>query len=280
MRLKAHAKLNLFLDLKQKLPNCYHEVEFVNTQLVLHDTITLTHRDEGIRVECTHPEVPKYETNVCWKIAEIMRMRCNGDCGVTINIKKRIPVSAGFGGGSADAAATLIGLNELWDLQLSQEEMVYELKKISTDACYSVVGNTCIVNGIGDIVQQIEPAPKMYIVLVRPDIKLPQTKTKWMYKQIQVNEGKYDASKMVRAIKSGDIERITKNMRNRFETLRIPDYKPVFELISKLKKHSLNAMLAGSGPSVVAVTKTEKQAIRLKDKLKKEHRQVYVTETL
>lgn len=266
INIKAYAKLNLFLSIKGKRPDWYHEIEAVNTELDLYDEITLKETDrEGIYIECKQEDIPKAEYNMCYRAAEIMQNKMPEKKGVIIELKKDIPVAAGLGGGSADAAAVMKGLNELWKLNLSESDLVYDAFKISSDTCYSIVGGLCMVKGKGSTVEKLGNIPKLPIIVVMPKVKEVTHKTKTMYKlyDTAAKKSELDIEPMLAAVKNSSIAKIASSIGNSFHDISYEGYSEVFKLLDELKKQCLNAAICGSGPAVFGICKDEKQMKKL-----------------
>jgi 4-diphosphocytidyl-2-C-methyl-D-erythritol kinase len=270
IKLKAHAKLNLFLDIVSRRQDGFHEIEFVNCQLDLHDLITVDKIDKGIMIGTDDPNLPTDSSNFCYKAAESMINRCDLDCGVNIHIKKNIPYIGGLGGGSADTAEVIKGIDKLFGLNLSMEEMVKIALPLTSDACYCLVGDACRVTGIGEKCEKIAKMPRLDIVLIDPKIGMPKNKTAYMYKSFDaIQEPKHGSiNQMVDAIKRQDVEKISKYLFNSFEQVEIDEYRALKKIIKDLIDIGcLNSCLCGSGPTVFGML--PKDNSNIKDKIMK-----------
>jgi len=255
--IKAHAKLNLFLDILGKRQDGFHEVDFINCNLAMHDIITIEKiKKEEIIITSDNPKVPLDEKNFCHKIVSIIKEKYNL-CGIKIHIEKNIPFIGGLGGGSADAAATLIGLNQLFSLNLSDKEMIEIIKPITSDGCYCVVGGLCRVKGIGEKVEKlIFNIPKFNIILIQPEIKLPDKKTQWMYSNYDnmIKKELGDIKKMISALSEGNQGQFFSSIYNTFTQLPVSEYDVSRELILNLERLGCKkASLCGSGPTVFGI---------------------------
>ncbi len=271
--LYSPAKLNLVLDLIRKREDGYHEVEFVMQELDVHDIImieTIPHTSE-IFLSCTDESVPLNEKNSCHKatilMQEELRQQNKPIQGVKIHIEKKIPSAGGLGGGSSNAATTLKGLNTLWNLNLSTQNLIELAGKIGSDDAFFIRGATCVARGRGEIIEPIEKCPRLELAFIVPPVNVPEQKTKWIYSHFDVNkvESHPSVSRMREAIRSKDVEKITHEMGNVFETLDVPEYTVVFALVEGLKQMPgvRTSMLAGAGPTVVAVCDSEKTASQI-----------------
>ncbi len=166
---KAPAKINLSLDALSKRPDGYHEVEMIMTMVDLADRIDLTEtNDDRITVDVSEGFVPNDHRNLAYQAADLLKKRFNVKKGVSIYITKRIPVAAGLAGGSSDAAATLKGLNQLWQLGLTQDELAELGAEIGSDVSFCVYGGTALATGRGEIIQQIASPPPCWVILAKP----------------------------------------------------------------------------------------------------------------
>ncbi len=179
--LEAHAKLNLTLEVLGKRTDGYHEVASIMQTIELADTVTLTPSQE-LTLSCSDPSLDGTD-NLAWKAADLLRRKCDASLGADIQIEKRIPIAAGLGGGSADAAATLVGLNKLWDLRLSTDDLRVMGAELGSDVPFLVDGGTAIALGRGERIRQL-PGPELpWFVLAVPEVDLPD-KTASMYRAL------------------------------------------------------------------------------------------------
>ena len=168
---KAYAKINLVLDVTGRLPNGYHEVSMVMQNVGIHDTLTFTKRgDEQIVLTTDDGQLPLGEDNLIYKAVLLLRELTGNKDGVTIHLEKRIPVAAGMAGGSTDAAATLLGVNELLGLGLQKKQLQKESVRIGADVPNCVLGKTAHARGIGEKLTEIASPPQAYLVVAKPDI--------------------------------------------------------------------------------------------------------------
>jgi len=170
IKLRAYAKLNLSLNVTGKRPDGYHDIDSVMQSISLHDEVDINVADSGIKVKCS---IPGIEDNIAQKAAELLFAEAKVKGGVSIHIKKNIPLSAGLGGGSADAAATLIGLNKLLDLNLHKDKLLEIGAKIGSDVPFCLVGGTARCTGKGEIIERINPQTGAVFMLVIPKIEVP-----------------------------------------------------------------------------------------------------------
>lgn len=281
IKLKAYAKINLTLDVVGKKDNGYHLLETVMQSVKLCDDIFIKKiKSDKIKLKCNLPWLPTDKKNLVFAVSEFMREKFSIDEGLFIDIYKRIPVGAGLGGGSADCACTVFGINKLFNLNLSFPEMIEICKKFGTDIPFCLVRGTAFAEGLGDEFTILPPAPNFYTVLAKPPVSVS---TAHVYKNLVWNKVNLhpDTKEFIKAIKEGDKEKIPKGLVNVLETVTLAE-QPSSE---KLKRRLLElgaegALLSGSGPTVYGLFTDLKLALNAKNILKKEtgFREIYMTE--
>jgi len=278
--LKAPAKINLGLSILKKLSSGYHEVKFIFQQVSLFDRIYLqeTKKDE-IKVFCNDKNIPLNEVNTVYQAALLLRKVMKIKKGVVIKIDKKIPVAAGLGGGSSDAAQTLIGLNKIWNLGLNTQELIKFGLKIGMDVAYQLVGGTKLATHLGEKIQPLPQIPKMNLLLSNPN---QAVSTKWAYTHVDYSQiGKKQLGEMIEAIKEGNIKKIAKNLHNDFE-FWVPNFCPAVLKIKKLmlENGALGALMSGSGPTVFGIFETKPAALKAYQVLKKDFPKTYFVQNL
>jgi 4-diphosphocytidyl-2-C-methyl-D-erythritol kinase len=179
----AYAKINLSLEVTSKRADGYHEIASVMQLVDLHDTLTFSAADE-IQVECSDPLLGAVgENNLVWRAAKALREAAGVDKGTQIEVAKRIPVSAGLAGGSSDAAATLLGLAELWDLGMGEGELRQIASMLGSDVPFFLDGPTALVEGRGERVTPLSALQAAWLVLVSPPYRIAG-KTRRMYESL------------------------------------------------------------------------------------------------
>lgn len=281
---KAYAKLNFNLHvLPEKLPNGYHQVRFINLEASLADSITLKNIPTGIKLICSDPQLAVDETNLAYKAARLVMEKYRPRGGIKIDLKKQIPITGGLGGGSADAAAVILGLNEFWNLNLSKKEINKLARDISMDVCYSVVGGPCEVSGISEIVEPlIIPNYKINLIIISPNIKKPSTA--WAYRELDkypVGKNLERLENLILGLKKNDLNLICQNLHNDFEQAIIPYFQEVGRIKKILIENgALNSLMAGSGLSVFGIWENQKSAASAFTKLEKIYPQTYFCQTI
>lgn len=257
---KAYAKINLGLDVCRRLENGYHEVRMIMQTVGICDILTFTVAESGIRITTDSGELPENEDNLIYRAAELLMKTCGVRAGIDIHLEKHIPIAAGMAGGSSDAAATLLGLNELFALGLPQEQLRQLGVRIGADVPYCIMGGTALAEGIGELLTPLPPAPRCHLLIARPDI---QVSTRYVYEHLDARETwpHPDIDGMQSAIRDNDLEGIARRLGNVLETVTIKKY-PV---IGRLKEEMLScgamgSLMSGSGPTVFGLYDSRERA--------------------
>ncbi|WP_332633214.1 4-(cytidine 5'-diphospho)-2-C-methyl-D-erythritol kinase [Halalkalibacter flavus] len=260
---KAPAKINLSLDAIRKREDGFHEVEMIMTMVDLADRIDLTDREDGvIKVDVSEGFVPNDHRNLAYQAADLLKKRYNVKKGVSIYITKRIPVAAGLAGGSSDAAATLKGLNQLWQLGLGMDELARLGAEIGSDVSFCVYGGTALATGRGELIQQISPPPPCWVILAKPPIGVS---TAEVYKRLNVQEIEHANTKaMIEAIEQQSFAGICENLHNVLESVTLDMYPEVRNIKEQMIRFGADGVLmSGSGPTVFGLVEHESRLHRV-----------------
>jgi 4-diphosphocytidyl-2-C-methyl-D-erythritol kinase len=260
---KAPAKINLTLDVLHKRPDGFHEVEMIMTTVDLADRIGLDSRDDGvIQIISADRYVPDDQRNLAYQAAKLLKDIYHVQAGVTIVLEKKIPVAAGLAGGSSDAAATLKGLNRLWNLQLTTDQLAEHGAKIGSDVSFCVYGGTALATGRGEKIQELPSPPNCWIILAKPSIGVS---TADVYGGLKVDEVNHPNTKeMVRAIKEKNYELMCNTMGNALESVTLKLYPEVSMIKEQMMKFGADAVLmSGSGPTVFGLVQHESRVNRI-----------------
>jgi 4-diphosphocytidyl-2-C-methyl-D-erythritol kinase len=261
MKLKAYAKINFSLRVFEKRPDGFHNIESVMQSISLCDYLTLQTDANGIDLTMDTLKLPADKRNLAAKAAELFFRKQKLNAGVKIHLQKNIPIAAGLAGGSADAAAVLLGLNQLFKIPFSDEELSKIGAEVGSDVPFCLVGGTCLVTGRGEKVAKLVPWHKTYIILVNPDIHVS---TKWAYEtfdDLHVNA--------------------PEEVQNDLEPVVAPQYPVIGEIKEKLLKLGCSeAQMSGSGPTVFGKVKQKDEAERIIKLIKEEYPRCYLAETI
>jgi 4-diphosphocytidyl-2-C-methyl-D-erythritol kinase len=249
LTLKSPAKINFRLDVLKKRPDGYHELRMLMQQIALYDEVSLrVTSSPGIKVLTDSAALPAGPDNIAWRAAAALLQRAGCDAGIEVSIAKRIPVAAGLGGGSSNAAATLMGVNALLGLGLSSEELMETGLQLGADVPFFIFGRAAVAEGIGEKLTELSGVPPLPLVVVNPGIHVS---TAWVYQNLMLTTEKvaakipllYESAADLCGILSNDLEAVTIS---RFPVIReIKDQLMV--------AGALGALMSGSGPSVFAV---------------------------
>lgn len=279
MSLKALAKINLGLDVLGRRENGYHDVRMVMQTMYLYDNITLQKIEEPeIQLKTNLHFLPLDDKNIAYKAAKMLMEEFQIPGGIRITLDKHIPVAAGLAGGSSNAAAVLVGMNRMYDLGLSEQNLMDRGVKLGADVPYCIMRGTVLAEGIGEILTPLDPLPKCYILVAKPTVSVS---TKTVYEKLDSHEieDHPDIDGILEGLKNADLKKVASSMGNVLERVTVDDH-PIIEDIKKVMKENgaLNAMMSGSGPTVFGIYEDKKLAKQAQQKIKKEGltNQVYV----
>ena len=268
-QLKALAKINLGLDVIGRRENGYHDVRMVMQTIYLYDDVTIRKTENpGIVVKTNLLFLPVNDDNIAYKAARMLIDEFGIESGVEITLEKHIPVAAGLAGGSSNAAAVLVGMNRIFDLKLSQKELMERGVKLGADVPYCVMRGTVLAEGIGEILSPLPPMPKCYILIAKPGINVS---TKVVYEKLDSKpiENHPDIDAIIEGLEENDIYKVAASLGNVLEAVTIEDYPVIEEIKDAMKKAgALNAMMSGSGPTVFGIFDDKKVAKAAKETIK------------
>ncbi|NQT00230.1 MAG: 4-(cytidine 5'-diphospho)-2-C-methyl-D-erythritol kinase [Candidatus Omnitrophica bacterium] len=270
LKAKAPAKLNLYLNVLRRRPDGFHDIETIFEKIDLCDEITLIKRPRGIKISCRHKGVPGDKRNLAARAAQLLFSKTKYRRGVEIRIKKNIPVAAGLGGGSSDAACVLSGLSRLLQLKVSRGQLHKLAEQVGADVPFFVSPRIrAIGRGKGEILSPLLAKPKNWYVLVIP--KSVSVSTRGMYQDpTMVLTKRPGGVKIVsQALAKGNITALNKYSYNSFEQILRKKYKQIQEIKKALKTLGVSAtLISGSGPCVFGIARNRKEAMRISAKLR------------
>ena len=259
--LKARAKINLGLDVLRKREDGYHEVKMVMQTINIYDKIYMKIIEKPeIKIVTNLSFLTTNESNLVYKAIQMLRDEFNIEKGVFANVYKYIPVAAGMAGGSTDAAAAMIGMNKLFKLGLSREELMERAVKIGADVPYCIMGGTALAEGIGEKLSQLKPLKRCSILVAKPDISVS---TKFVYTNLKLDENTVhpDMDGVLEAIDSSDVETMAKKMSNLLESVTAVKYPQIEEIKkSMIELGAINSIMSGSGPTFFGIFGNRKEA--------------------
>lgn len=277
---QAHGKINLTLDVLGKRPDGYHNLRSVMQSIGLYDRLSLTATRESISIVCRNRAIPHDSSNLACRAAFALKEAAGVKAGVKIRLNKGIPVAAGLGGGSADAAAVLRGLNRLWNTGLSSAELREIGKNLGADVPFCLEGGTVLAEGYGERLTPLKPAPRMWLVLFKPEFGVSTPEVYNAYDTMEI-EYRNDTAAVVAGLEKHDLEAVISGMGNMLQQTTAVLYPQVAALISGLEKMGTEAVLmCGSGPTVCAVFHDRKSAESLRNKCSNFKGKIYLCHTV
>ena len=286
MKVKAFAKINLCLDVLRRKEDGYHEVEMVMTNVDIADVLEIKKLEEKkILLKSDNKDLAMDETNLIYKAIVLLQKEAGKDFGIELSLEKNIPMEAGMAGGSADAAATLKAVNELFKLNISKDRLMELGASLGADIPFCIMGGTALANGIGEKLKSLKPLPKMKILIAKPNTGLS---TKKVYESLDIenlNKSGFrhrDVKKMVSVIESDKdektkIKEIADSLNN---ILELPSIKllPFIEDIKKtmMDNNCLGCLMSGSGTAVFGIFDNDEDMLRTKKILKEDDRINYI----
>lgn len=279
IELKALGKINLGLDVLGRRENGYHDVRMVMQTLYLYDHVTLIKKEEpGIEIESNLYFLPKDSNNIAWKAANLLMEEFKIPGGIKIILKKFIPVSAGMAGGSSNAAAVLFGMNKIYNLGLSQKELMDRGVRLGADVPYCIMRGTVLAEGIGEILSPLPPMPKCQILIAKPPVSVS---TKAVYEAIDAKEIEEhpDIDGILEGLQNQNLDKIAASMGNVLEKVTIEMHPEIAQIKEcMLANGAVGAMMSGSGPTVFGIFRDRESVEKAYEKVREQGvaRQVYV----
>lgn len=278
--LVSRAKINLSIDVVGKREDGYHLVEMIMQTIDLKDEIGIRRIEEDkIEVTSNSSYIPLNEGNIVYKAAKLLKDRFDIKSGVSIHIEKHIPVAAGMAGGSSNGAAVLVGLNEMFSLGLSKEELMGIGLELGADVPFCINGGACLAQGIGEELTPIDGLENTWIVICKPNFSVS---TPWVYKNLKMESIKKrpDTEKLLEYIKDKNLVALSKEMENVLEEVTKSEYKAIGDIERKMVEYgALGSMMTGSGPTVFGIFKDYKTAKNASQNLSKFYKSTFLTKT-
>lgn len=277
---RAYAKINIGLDVLRRRADGYHEVKMIMQTVDIYDELVLERRKQpGIELRMDNSDLPSGGDNLICRAADLLFREKKITGGVNISLTKRIPIAAGMAGGSADAAAALRGVNELFDLGYSLKELQALGVGLGADIPYCLTGGTMLSEGIGEILTPLPAPPAAHLVIAKPDINVS---TAFVYGNLHADSLAWhpDIDGIIAALQKGDLNGITGRLGNVLETVTVKAH-PVIEQIKELlrRQGAENALMSGSGPTVFGIFKEKETAARAAEVVERGQlaKQIFVT---
>lgn len=274
------AKINISINVKNKLASGYHSVEMIMQTIDLFDTITVEKTQSDISIQCDDPRLPCDQGNIAFKAAELFVSKCPYKGGAKITLKKSIPIAAGLGGGSSDAAGVLKALNELNNNCLTDIQLIQLSRQLGSDVAFFLSGGTQLAKGKGDELTKLPGLEGIDILLVNPGFPVS---TQWVYNNLDMDNlgERPNISNIINAIEAMDINYIAMNMKNVLESVTLKEHPELKTIKDKLiELGALGSLMSGSGPTVFGIFPDGDTAKTAKEEILKQYTNVYHTMTI
>lgn len=276
--LKCPAKINLSLDILGKRSDGFHEINTIMQTISLEDKVTIKKSNE-FSVSVKGETLPLDDDNIALKVAKIMFNEYSIKGSVSIHIEKNIPVAAGLAGGSTDAAGVIRGINSLYNLNLSSDEMKKIAEKVGSDVSFFIDSGTALCTGRGEVITPLNPLVGYRVLIAKPPIGIS---TKWVYDNLNLDkiENRPNNDLILKYINENDITLLCENLINVLETVTIPENKVIEDIKKTMISYgALGSLMSGSGPTVFGIFKEDKVEDCYKY-LKEKFEQVYMAKMI
>lgn len=283
VKLRARAKINLSIDIKGILEDGYHDVEMVMQSVDLADHILIRKLDHGFKITSSNSDVPLDQKNIIYKTWELIKNRFSIDGGIYVFLEKNIPIAAGMAGGSTDSAAMFVGLNKLFNLGMSEEDMIEYSKELGSDIAFCIKGGTYLATGTGTDLEKLPSLDsKIRVLICKPDVFVS---TKRVYKRFDMmyEDGREPKDRpnnriLIEGLSENDIDKIVDGMGNVLEPVTSSWCKEIERIEMKMKKYGAVAiMMSGSGPTVFGFFKDYRSIKKCSNILRERYNQTYIT---
>ncbi|MTI82107.1 MAG: 4-(cytidine 5'-diphospho)-2-C-methyl-D-erythritol kinase [Firmicutes bacterium] len=279
LELTAQAKINLTLKIVGKRTDGYHELETVMQAINLSDSLIFYHRDQGFELT-VEGFAPTGEDNLVCRAARLIKEYTGVNKGCLIHLKKCIPMAAGLAGGSANAAATLQGLNKLWDLKLTDQELLNIGERLGADVPFCIMGGTALAKGKGEELTPLSSVPEMGVILIKPNFGVSTAEVFKRFADVKTKK-RPDTAAMISAVGSQNVVEIAQNLGNDLEYVTLEMHPELKKIKQQLKDAgALGVLMSGSGPTIFGITETYQRARKIVKTLNITDAQVIATSTV
>lgn len=278
----SFAKVNYTLDVLSPRADGYHGIASVMQAISVADTIRISRTEtNSITLQCSDPAIPADNTNLAWRAAEAVLREAGVSAGIRIDIEKRIPSQAGLGGGSSNAAYTLLAVDKLLGLNIPPERLKDLASRLGSDVPFFLTGGTAAVRGRGEVLSPLPDGPPLWLAIIKPQ---QSVSTAWAYGALDAIPDRLSARatrKMEEVLAGGEVDRIISRMTNDFEQVIFAEYPPIALLHDEfLMARARNARLCGSGSAVFGVTTDDASANEIARIMRLKYDRVFVCRTL
>ncbi|MGB4439443.1 MAG: 4-(cytidine 5'-diphospho)-2-C-methyl-D-erythritol kinase [Sedimentibacter sp.] len=278
LKLYSYGKINLFLDIGGKLQNGYHLIKTVMQSIDLYDEVILEPIDKNdIIIECSNKDIPVDENNICHKAAAIIKKTYNISSGVNIKINKNIPSEAGLAGGSSNSAAVIAGLNRLWNLNISENDMLKIGLNVGADVPFCLLGGTCLAEGIGEKLTKLNNFMWENILIIKPDFSMS---TSFVYSNLTPENYNYSDNNILNYISENKFHEASLSSSNTLEKV-VEKFHPEINDIKDfmIKNGAVCSNMTGSGSAVFGLFECKESLNNAYNKAIEIHPLVFKTKT-
>ncbi|MBN2286757.1 MAG: 4-(cytidine 5'-diphospho)-2-C-methyl-D-erythritol kinase [Tissierellales bacterium] len=277
--LYSHAKINLFFNIVSKRRDGYHQIQSIMQTVDISDELFIKYSEKGINITCDNPSIPLGSANIAYKAAEVMMNRYHINQGIEIHIKKNIPQGAGLAGGSGNAAAVILGIDRMFHLELSREELIDIGKRIGADVPYCILGGTCLAEGIGEELKPIRPFRWEHILIVKPDFSIS---TEALYKQVLPDMyERYDIRAALNDFSCSEMTGLLNTSKSVLEDLAVGLFPEIGDIKRRMMSFgAVHAIMTGSGSAVIGFFQNYDQMYQCGEYFKTYYRDVFQTNTV
>lgn len=270
MLIKAYAKVNLFLEVVARRDDGYHDLVTILQTVSLYDTLELLPQPEDIILTCNLPKLPTDDRNLAYHAARLLKEKTGTKQGISIHLQKNIPIGAGLGGGSSDAAAVLLGCNQLWNCNLSYSDLAQIAMQLGMDVPFFLRGGTALALGRGERIVQQLLTPSLWLIIVYPRFPV-QTASVYNNLDIRFVMKAKEPTLLLSALETGEVNNIADSLFNRLESAAFTLHPQLPAIKKKLVDAGcLSALLSGSGSAVFGIARSKEEAQLIARKLSSE----------
>ncbi|NLY21001.1 MAG: 4-(cytidine 5'-diphospho)-2-C-methyl-D-erythritol kinase [Tissierellia bacterium] len=276
---KAYGKINLYLKILNKREDGYHDIDTLMQKIDLYDDVYIKKNNRNIlNITCNDETIPTDETNLVHKVWDIMKEIKRDKFGIDVHIEKRIPSAAGLAGGSSDAHSMFVGLNEIWELGMKDDELAELSKKIGADLPFFFGENTMRGIGIGNELSVVNELPSYNILIVNNGKPLSSGE---IYSKLDIVPNKFDYEAVIDYYSKRNFNELRKESLNDMESTSMGIYPEIEEIKQKMYKLGSNlSLMSGSGPTVYGIFEDEEKLEKAYEYFSKQYPNVYHSKTL
>lgn len=280
IRMNARAKINITLDAIRKREDGYHDLRMIMQTVNLCDNIFIKKTETGvIEMKCGTSWLPCDERNLMYRAAAALKEKCKINSGIYMELVKNIPIAAGLAGGSSDCAAVLVGMNRIFELGLTDTELMEIGKELGADVPYCIMRGTALAEGIGERLTPLAPFPNCFILLAKPPISVS---TASVFGALKVNELEKhpDTELVLDLIKKNDLKAVSENMSNVLESVTVEQYPIIADIkAAMLENGALGSIMSGSGPTVFGIFESYESGLKALKAVRRKFRikEIYLT---